>query len=99
MREVHEITTAARSQSDQIHDRIVRYMWTMAVRTVFFILAAVIHNWWSILFITLSVVLPWIAVIYANSGAERRTVPSSFIEPRALPAPAKKDDSDVQSPL
>lgn len=68
-------------------------MWTMAVRTVFFVLAAVIHNWWSLLFITLSVVLPWIAVVYANSGAERRTVPSTYIQHRALPAP-EKDDED-----
>ncbi len=65
----------------------------MGVRTVFFILAAVIHNWWSILFIALSVILPWIAVVYANSGAERRTVPSTYIQHRALTA-SKKDDLD-----
>lgn len=66
----------------------------MAVRTVFFILAAVVHNWWSILFIALSVILPWIAVIYANSGAERRTVPSSFVSPRAITAGTEEPEDD-----
>lgn len=70
----------------------------MAVRTVFFILAAVLHNWWSLLFITLSVVMPWIAVVYANSGAERRTVPSTYLESRALPGP-EMDEQNGKSHL
>ena len=64
----------------------------MAVRTVFFILAAVVHNWWSLLFIALSVIMPWIAVIYANSGAERRVVPSTYVQPRALTAAPEEAD-------
>lgn len=98
MREVPAITSAGRSQSDQIHDRIVRYSWTMGFRMVFFILAAVIHNWWSILFIALSVVLPWIAVVYANSGAETRTVPGTYLESRALPGP-ERDEPNGHSHL
>lgn len=65
---------------------------------VFFILAAVLHNWWSVPLIILSVILPWIAVIYANSGAERRTVPSTYLHNRALPAPTK-DEQDGNSHL
>lgn len=65
----------------------------MGLRTVLFILAAVLHNWWSLPLIVLSVILPWIAVVYANSGAERRTVPGTYIEHRALAAP-KEDDQN-----
>ncbi|HLS02921.1 MAG TPA: DUF3099 domain-containing protein [Beutenbergiaceae bacterium] len=93
MSKVHQITSATRSQTEQIHARIVRYSWTMGVRTVFFVLAAVLHNWWSLLFIALSVVLPWIAVIYANSSAERHVVPATYIEDRALP-PTKEGHRD-----
>lgn len=64
------------------------------MRTVFFILAAVVHNWWSLLFIALSVIMPWIAVIYANSGAERRTVPSSYVTPPTITAGPEEPDHD-----
>lgn len=73
-------------------------MWTMGIRTVFFIVAAVIHNWWSIPLIVLSVIMPWIAVVYANSGAERRTVPGTYLESRALPGP-EGDEKNGQSDL
>lgn len=66
----------------------------MGLRTVFFIWAAVLHNWWSLLFIALSVILPWIAVIQANSGAERRTVPATYIPNRALPAAPREKESN-----
>jgi len=66
----------------------------MGVRTVLFIAAALLHNWWSLALIILSVLLPWIAVIYANSGGERHVVPASYIDNRALPAAEERNLDD-----
>lgn len=82
--------------SDQQHHRVVRYLWTMAVRTACFVLAAVIHNWWSVAFLVGAVLLPWVAVVFANSGTERRFVPDTYLDDRSLEGPAEDDDGSSE---
>ncbi|MPV49843.1 DUF3099 domain-containing protein [Pseudactinotalea sp. HY158] len=106
MRHVHAITSAGRSQAEQQHDRVVRYLWTMGIRMVFFFLAILVHNWWSIVFLIGSILLPWIAVVYANSGAERRVVPSTYLDNHTIesgpadnrPGPESRPEDDDGSP-
>jgi hypothetical protein len=68
--EVVRITTAPRSRRDDIAGRQRRYVISMAIRTVCFVLAVVcIGHWFMWVFITASFVLPYVAVILANAGA------------------------------
>ncbi len=57
---------------------------------VCFFAAILVHNWWSIAFLVGSVLLPWIAVVYANSGAERTAVPTTYLDNHSIEA--RRDD-------
>ena len=68
--EAVRITTAPRSRRDDIAGRQRRYVISMTIRTVCFVLAVVsIGHWFLWVFITASFVLPYVAVILANAGA------------------------------
>jgi hypothetical protein len=68
--DVVRITTAPRSRRDDIAGRQRRYVISMTIRTVCFVLAVVcIGHWFMWVFITASFVLPYVAVILANAGA------------------------------
>ena len=82
--EVHAITSAGRSHTAQLHDRTRNYLISMGIRVVAFTVAVFTDGWVRWVCVGLAFVLPVIAVIVANSGAERRTVPNSYIDDRAL---------------
>lgn len=64
------ITTATRSRREDIALRQRRYLISMGIRTVCFLLAVLsIGHWWLWLFIAASFVLPTVAVIVANSNS------------------------------
>jgi Protein of unknown function (DUF3099) len=64
------ITTASRSRSDDIAARQRRYLISMGIRTVCFVLGVVfIGHWFGWAFIIASFVLPYIAVVMANAGS------------------------------
>lgn len=68
------ITTATRSHSDDIAARQRRYLISMAVRTVCFIGAVVAfltlgNGWVMWVLVSASFVLPYVAVVMANTGS------------------------------
>jgi hypothetical protein len=68
------ITTATRSHSDDIAARQRRYLISMGVRTVCFIGAVVAfltlgNGWLMWVLVIASFVLPYVAVVMANTGA------------------------------
>jgi hypothetical protein len=64
------ITTATRSHSDDISARQRRYVISMTIRTVCFLLAVVsMGHWFMWVFLVASFVLPYVAVVMANAGA------------------------------
>ncbi|UFU05034.1 DUF3099 domain-containing protein [Ruania halotolerans] len=79
MSEVHAITSAGRPQSVQSHDRIVRYLITMGIRTACFAGAFFIDGWIRWVCLAAAGVLPIIAVLIVNAG-ERRTRPDTLID-------------------
>ncbi|HWB65948.1 MAG TPA: DUF3099 domain-containing protein [Mycobacteriales bacterium] len=88
------VTTAGRSPREERRTRERRYLITMAVRVVAFVVALLVaHGWVRVVAIILALVLPWIAVVFANAGPTRRgpESPSLYSEPppRALGGPDK----------
>jgi hypothetical protein len=66
------------------------YAITMGIRTVCFILMAVVDpiHWWTFVFAAGAIFLPYIAVVYANAGADSTpvTVESPELEIEAIPS-------------
>lgn len=64
------ITSARRPRSEDIRGRERRYLISMGIRTLCFILAVVFMGHWVMwVFLVGAVFLPYIAVVVANSGA------------------------------
>lgn len=90
--EVVLVTDAARSRVEERDERVRRYLWSMGVRTLCFILAVtLLHGWEQWVAIAASLVLPWVAVIVANAGPVRpqRQQPAFFV-----PTPERAISSD-----
>ncbi len=69
------ITTAPQSPAEERRARERRYLITMGVRLVCFILAIVLFGvglrWIAAFAVAASLILPWVAVIAANAGPTR----------------------------
>ncbi len=64
------ITSAARPHSQDIRGRERRYLISMGIRTLCFVLAVVFMDHWVMwLFLVGAVFLPYVAVVIANAGA------------------------------
>jgi hypothetical protein len=90
--DVHAITSAGRSHTDQLKDRTRNYLISMGIRTAAFVAAFFTDGWVRWTCVGLAFVLPYIAVLMANSGTEKRTVPSSYLDDHALEAGPAADD-------
>jgi hypothetical protein len=77
---VHGITSARSSQTEDAAARTLRYLISMAVRTVCFILAVVVPSPWRWIFVAGAVLPPLFAVVVANVGGGRRSPVSAPVE-------------------
>jgi Protein of unknown function (DUF3099) len=68
---VYQITGARRGVRDDVDSRARRYLVSMGVRTVCFVLAVVVDGWLRWALIVAALVLPYLSVVFANSGRER----------------------------
>lgn len=105
--EVHRITGAQRPHSDDLGERMGRYLFSMLVRTLCIILVLVIHHPVRWVFAVGAVILPYIAVVMANAGRGRRdsgpapVAPASRTRLTATPSrpvpggPDGQDDGEV----
>jgi Flp pilus assembly protein TadB len=84
--EAVRITTARRSRSADIRSREVRYLISMGVRTVCFILAIVVSGPLRWVFVVAAFVLPYFAVVMANAGSRPDTGAPAPFDPTAKPA-------------
>ncbi len=87
---VYQITGARRGVREDVDSRTRRYLVSMGVRTVCFILAVVTHGWLRWAFIALALILPYLSVVFANAGRERTIEmpePDLAVERRALDGP------------
>ena len=81
--EVHRITTAPEPLAADMSRRQSRYLIQMSVRVVAFLLAVFTWNhiphWASLILIVLAVVLPYMAVLFANAGRERNDGDADYL--------------------
>lgn len=68
--EVHSITSVQRALSEDVDDRMKRYAFSMAVRTVCILIAILVPGPGRWIAIAGAVVIPMIAVLVANAGRE-----------------------------
>ena len=69
--EVHSITSAQASLNDDLGPRMRKYLISMSVRTVCFILAVVFEGPARWVFAGAAIVLPYVAVVVANAAPKR----------------------------
>ena len=63
------ITSASRPHSEDLQGRVRRYVISMGVRTLCFLLAlASIGHWFVWVFLAAAIFLPYVAVVIANAG-------------------------------
>jgi Protein of unknown function (DUF3099) len=98
------ITSAQTSHSERVRGRQTRYLISMGIRTLCFVLAVVTDGALRWAFIVGAVVLPYVAVIAANaSGEVDRDVPEPFVDDsrpmlEAGPADRSEDDTAGREP-
>jgi hypothetical protein len=64
------ITSAARPHSEDLRGRERRYVISMGIRTLCFLLALVFREYWIVwVFLAAALFLPYVAVVIANAGA------------------------------
>lgn len=68
---VYQITGARRAIREDVNSRTRRYLVSMGVRTVCFVLAVLTDGYLRWALIALAVVLPYLSVVFANGGRER----------------------------
>ena len=66
------ITSVPESPDADRHRRMVKYFIAMATRVVCIILCFFVHGWWLLLPIVGALVLPYVAVVFANVGSSAR---------------------------
>jgi hypothetical protein len=88
--QVHLVTQARRPMSEDIRYRQHRYLLMMGIRTLCFAIAIVLfaaHLRWLILVPAIgAIIIPYIAVIFANGGREPDNQ-RGFLEHRSSPLP------------
>src|SRR4051794_31593515 len=76
--EVHTITSAPASLDDDLGLRMRKYLISMSIRTVCFVLAVVFSGPLRWVFLSAAILLPYFAVVVANAGPKRLSRHAGF---------------------
>jgi hypothetical protein len=68
---VHRVTSARSGVRDDVDNRARRYLVSMGIRTVCFVLAVIADGWLRWVLVLLAIILPYLSVVFANGGRER----------------------------
>ncbi|MEU6081749.1 DUF3099 domain-containing protein [Streptomyces sp. NPDC047108] len=100
--EVFRITGARSGLADDVKGRQRRYVISMVIRTLSFLLAVVLWNierHVAIVALVLGFVLPYVAVVIANAGRENApSLPDSFIATPVRPMLGSGGGAESESP-
>ena len=92
---IYRITTARKSVPADQATRVRGYVISMSIRIVCFVLALATTGVLRWIFVTGALIIPYLAVVYANGGREpTQDAPETFVTgaDRALPRPALPPD-------
>ncbi len=67
------VTSLPPSPDEERHGRVIKYTITMSVRVSCFLLIFVVPGWWRLIPVIGTVVLPYIAVVIANTATRTST--------------------------
>ncbi len=90
------ITSARQARSADIHRRQVRYLLSMGIRTICFIMAVIASGWLRWGLVAAAVILPYVAVVIANASNTRTSEARLGVPPDShhqLNGPTKEDDA------
>lgn len=99
--EVTAITNAVVPHSEEMRQRMIKYSVTMGIRMVCLALIFVFDGWFKIIPVAGAVILPWVAVMIANGGADinhQETVDLLDEAPMYALTPGETDTDDDGSP-
>lgn len=68
--DVPSITNASAPHSEEMHQRMVKYAVAMGIRMVCLAAIFVFDGWFKLIPVIGAVILPWVAVVIANGGAD-----------------------------
>lgn len=66
---VPTITALPRAFEEEQHSRVIKYSIAMGLRMVCFVLVFFVQGWWQLAAIVGALVLPYIAVVIANTAS------------------------------
>lgn len=97
-RNAPSVTSLPQSPQQEAKSRVRHYAITMGIRTVCFILMAVVYpvGWWTFVFAAGAIFLPYIAVISANAGSD--SVPMAVESPVRELGSAPAANAEAQTP-
>jgi hypothetical protein len=72
---IQSATSLPPSPDAERRSRMIKYLVTMSIRIVCFIVAIFIHNWWALIPIAGAVLLPYVAVVLANTVVQPPVTP------------------------
>ncbi len=94
------ITSAPKSRFQQLDDRRRRYLISMGIRTVCFLLAIVIpYTPARIVLVIAAIALPWLSVVGANGPLAREPGSPAVFRPSTRPALGTGPKADPERPV
>lgn len=81
--EVFSITGVTAGTTESQKERQRRYLISMSIRTICWILAIVTNGWLRWVFFTGALLLPYFSVVVANAGRERRLYNFDYFDAKA----------------
>jgi Protein of unknown function (DUF3099) len=93
------VTSLPQSPQDEASGRVRRYALTMAIRGVCFLLTVLVtpYGWYTWVFACGAVVLPYIAVVFANAVSPTVTdAPESPMQELSAPATESDDSAEAE---
>jgi hypothetical protein len=96
--DAQSVTSAPESRTEDQARRLRRYLLTMSIRTVCFVLVVVIDSWERWIFAAGAVFLPFIAVVAANAVRPTRRGRVSPVVPTVDRTPQISDSAWVGEP-
>jgi hypothetical protein len=96
---VYSVTGVRRGTSDDLAQRQRRYLISMSIRTLCFVLAVVTHGPIRWIFVAAAVVLPYIAVVMANAvGSSTVEAPTPYVPRQAALSSAQRSAIPYEPP-